>query len=76
MTADAPLGAGPAGSPIAFSGAPSEEEAVAIVAAVEALWPRPVVLVAEQPDARTASWRFSGRWWAQPVPHRRGRPFR
>lgn len=55
--------------------APSDEEAVAIVAAVEALWPRPVV-VADEQRARDATWRFSGRWWAKPLPHRRDRPFR
>ena len=33
-----------------------------IVAAVEALWPKP--LMAEQTDRdRTLAWRFSGRWW-------------
>ena len=53
--------------------APSEEEAVAIMAAYEALWPRPVVLVDEE-TARDTSWRFSGRWWAKPVATRRSRP--
>lgn len=41
---------------------PSEEEAVAIMAAVEALWPRPAVVTAPEPE-RTLAWRFSGRWW-------------
>jgi hypothetical protein len=41
---------------------PSDEEAVAIMAAVEALWPRPAVVTAPEPE-RTLAWRFSGRWW-------------
>ncbi len=56
--------------------APTDDEAVAIVAAVEALWPRPVVVVTDEQRARDATWRFSGRWWAKPLPHRRDRPFR
>jgi hypothetical protein len=57
--------------------APSEEETVAIVAAMEALWPKPmVVLAAEEQRQRDAAWRFSGRWWARPLPTRRDRPFR
>jgi hypothetical protein len=52
---------------------PTEEEAAAIVAAYEALWPTPVVagggLVRVTPP-----WRFSGRWWATPLPLRRARP--
>lgn len=53
---------------------PSDEEVVAIMAAVEALWPRPVTLVEEQ-RSRDDVWRFSGRWWARPVAARRDRPF-
>jgi hypothetical protein len=56
--------------------APTDEEAVAIVAAVEALWPKPVVLVEDQNPLRTPTWRFSSRWWAKPLPQRRDRPFR
>lgn len=55
---------------------PTDDEAVAIVAAVEALWPRPVVLAATEQRARDATWRFSGRWWAAPLPLRRDRPVR
>lgn len=40
----------------------TEEEAAAIVAAVEALWPRPVAVAEPERDPTTA-WRFSGRWW-------------
>lgn len=54
---------------------PSDEEVVAIMAATEALWPKPVIQPDEQPDRSTA-WRFSGRWWARPVPARRDRPYR
>jgi hypothetical protein len=57
------------------SPAPTTDEVVAIVAAVEALWPRPVVAVQEEAPRSTA-WRFSGRWWSRPVPARRDRPFR
>ena len=54
---------------------PSDEEAAAIVAAVEVLWPRPIV--AEEPlQVRRSSWRFSGRWWTVPLPVRRDRPWR
>lgn len=53
---------------------PTDEEAVAIAAAVEALWPKPVVMVEESKTRRT-SWRFSGRWWSPPIVFRRGRPF-
>jgi len=52
----------------------TEEEAAAITAAVEALWPRPAV--GADGEARRASvWRFSGRWWSQPIPLRRPRPW-
>ncbi|MGI9604250.1 MAG: hypothetical protein ACR2QE_20395 [Acidimicrobiales bacterium] len=40
---------------------PTAEEAVAIAAAHEALWPRPVVL--DDRADTTPPWRFSGRWW-------------
>ena len=53
---------------------PSEEEAAAIVAAVEALGPRPTIVIAETAK-RPSPWRFSGRWWSRPVPARRDRPY-
>ena len=53
-------------------GDPTEEEVAAIVAAVEAAWPRPVV--ASPAPVEPDRWRFSGRWWAKPVPVRRDRP--
>ncbi|HEX9258671.1 MAG TPA: hypothetical protein VF855_03980 [Acidimicrobiales bacterium] len=54
---------------------PTEEEAAAIAAAVEALWPRPVVLAHGHDRVKAGSWRFSGRWWARPVAARRDRPW-
>jgi hypothetical protein len=54
---------------------PTDEEAVAIMAATEALWPRPIVNGPAAP-ARQHAWRFSGRWWSRPVPARRDRPYR
>ena len=59
-----------------ISPAPTAEEAVAIVAAVEALWPKPVVIDDAQNPLRVPAWRFGGRWWAKPLPARRDRPFR
>jgi len=55
--------------------APTTTEAIAIVAAMEALWPQAVMIGDETLDARS-SWRFSGRWWNVPLPVRRGRPWR
>ena len=75
--ADAPIVAPMAESPIVtdVSPTPTDEEVVAIMAAVEARWPRPVV-VAHHENPRSTAWRFSGRWWSRPVPARRDRPFR
>jgi len=48
---------------------PTDGEVAAILAAYEALWPRPSV---EQPPAPVAPrWRFSGRWWTAPAATRR-----
>jgi hypothetical protein len=58
---------------LAVSPEPSTEEAVAIMAAYEALWPKPVVLAAAA-GPTTPAWRFSGRWWVSPMPLRRARP--
>jgi hypothetical protein len=54
--------------------APSEDEVAAIVAAIEQLWPRAVAGSADE-VRRASVWRFSGRWWSQPVPLRRPRPW-
>jgi len=45
-----------------ISPAPTDEEAAAIVAAVEALWPKRALMVSGPRD-RSVAWRFSGRWW-------------
>ncbi len=58
-----------------ISPTPTDDEVVAIMAGVEALWPRPAIVVDAVP-ARTTVWRFSGRWWSRPIPARRDRPFR
>jgi hypothetical protein len=50
---------------------PSDEEAAAIVAALELSWPRAVAGGADEAGPR---WRFSGRWWIKPVPTGRARP--
>ncbi|MEP7112970.1 MAG: hypothetical protein ABI862_06870 [Ilumatobacteraceae bacterium] len=58
-----------------ISPAPSDEEVAAIVAAVEALWPQPM-LIESAPAIRVPTWRFSNRWWIAPLPNRRDRPYR
>jgi hypothetical protein len=59
-----------------ISPAPTDEEAVAITAAIEAMWPRPVIAAGTQNPLRNPTWRFSARWWSVPLPARRDRPFR
>ena len=54
---------------------PADEEMAAIVAAVEAAWPRPRPPAGDDEMPATA-WRFSGRWWARPLVARRDRPWR
>jgi hypothetical protein len=58
------------------SPAPTEEEVVAIMGAVESLWPKPVVVMPTEDVNRSATWRFSGRWWSLPLAVRRSRPYR
>jgi hypothetical protein len=53
---------------------PTDDEVVAIMAGVEALWPKPVVATEPMPE-RVPVWRFSGRWWSRPVAARRDRPY-
>ncbi|MFM8870603.1 MAG: hypothetical protein ACKOFD_03380 [Actinomycetota bacterium] len=53
----------------------SAEEAAAIVAAIEHLWPKPTVATGAR-NGNATSWRFSGRWWATSHVARRGRPTR
>ncbi|MEO8697762.1 MAG: hypothetical protein ABI658_29965 [Acidimicrobiales bacterium] len=52
---------------------PSDEEAAAVVAAIEVLWPRPGSAAT---NARIVSpaWRFSGRWWSGTSVVRQSRP--
>lgn len=57
--------------PLDISPAPSDEEAAAIVAALEVAWPRS----GSAPIDAVNRWRFSGRWWSRPVPLRRNRPW-
>ena len=60
---------------ITMSPAPTDEEAAAIVAATELLWPKAATL-GPVSEPRNTSWRFSSRSWAQPTPIRRLRPWR
>ena len=60
---------------ITMSPAPTDEEAAAIVAATEVLWPKAATL-GPVSEPRNTSWRFSSRSWAQPTPLRRLRPWR
>jgi hypothetical protein len=64
---------GMADRPAHITPEPTEEEAVAIVAAIDAAWPRAVAAASgtDQPPR----WRFSGRWWTKPIPIRRDRPW-
>jgi hypothetical protein len=50
---------------------PTEDEAAAIMAALEVGLPRPAAV---EPPTTPSRWRFSGRWWSKPVPVRRSRP--
>jgi len=63
----------PGATVAAVSPTPTDEEAAAIVAAVELLWPRPAA--GEGTSRRQSAWKFSGRWWTQPIPLRRARPW-
>lgn len=56
------------------SPAATDEEAAAIVAALDVLWPQHTADAIE-PARRAEVWRFSGRWWSQPIPLRRARPW-
>ena len=51
---------------------PTEEEAAAIAAAIEVAWPRGAPAPADDAESR---WRWAGRWWTQPIPLRRDRPW-
>jgi hypothetical protein len=58
---------------VQISPQPTEEEAVAITAALEFVLRSVAVAATEQSDK--PKWRFSGRWWAQPSIARRPRPW-
>ena len=47
--------------------APTDEEAAAIVAALELAWPRPVMLAPAPTVSQNGigAWRWAGRWWAR-----------
>ncbi len=53
--------------------APDPAVVAMVATAVWEVWPRPAAPAA--PSAREGTWRFSGRWWARPLPVRRARPF-
>ena len=58
---------------VQISNQPTEEEAVAITAALEAALRPVAIATAAQNDK--PNWRFSGRWWAQSSIARRPRPW-
>jgi hypothetical protein len=60
---------------VEVSPAAGAEEVAAIVAAIEALWPKPAV-VESSPVRRLPTWRFSNRWWVTTLLTRRERPRR
>ena len=47
---------------IQVSPAPTEEELAAIMAAYEALWPKPSASSEPEDSPR---WRYAGRWWSK-----------
>ncbi|CAN5702602.1 hypothetical protein BH10ACT3_BH10ACT3_02900 [soil metagenome] len=51
---------------------PTDEEAVAIVAAIQLGLPG--AGGGDDGLPPVSRWRFSGRWWSRPVPSRRARP--
>jgi hypothetical protein len=58
-----------------ISPVPTDEEAAAIMAAVEGLWPKPVLGGMPPERDRTIAWRFSGRWWHRDRFARADRPW-
>jgi len=51
---------------------PTAEEATAIAAGIEALWPKAGPAV--ERELSDNAWRFSGRWWNDSAVTRRTRP--
>ncbi len=54
--------------------APPPEVIAAIIAAVDAVWPRPVAADQRRKADAVPTWRFSGRTWGAPVAADRSRP--
>jgi hypothetical protein len=61
-------------APMSEQAAPGPELVAVLAAAVEASWPRPTALPADESSEQRRAWRFSGRWWARPSLARRDRP--
>jgi len=57
------------------SQAPDAATLAAIVAAVDATWPRGLALPVPVGQDDASRWRFSARWWAQPTASRSRRPW-
>ena len=64
----------PADGAVGITPEPTDEEAAAIVAALEVGLPR--AAAGDADAAGTSRWRWSGRWWTKPIPVRRDRPGR
>ena len=60
---------------VMINGSPTAEQAAVTMAAIEHLWPRPVLVLPTETVRHTPPWRFSGRWWVRPVASRRERPY-
>jgi hypothetical protein len=58
---------------VRISPEPTDEEAAAIVAAIDAATPR--AGAAAEASNLPPRWRWSGRWWSRPIPQRRTRPW-
>ncbi len=55
---------------------PEPDPAVLAVIAASLDATRPRTVVVEEAAPEPSAWRFSGRWWAQPLAMRRSRPGR
>ena len=59
---------------LSISPTPTSEEAAAISAAIELLWPKPTAAILSSSPSN--AWRFSGRHWATDQRNSRSRPRR